>query len=46
MNSINNLIINLSSFDQDFIDDFSSNSTFNKLVGGSTSGDSTLYEIL
>ncbi len=46
MNSINNLIINLSSFDQDFIDDFSSNSTFNILVGESTSSDFTLYEIL
>jgi len=46
MNSINNLIINLSSFDQDFIDDFSSNSTFYKLGGGSLSGVITLYEIL
>ena len=46
MNSINNLIINLSSFDLDFFDDFSSNSSIYKLGGGSLNGVITLYEIL
>ncbi len=45
-NTIENLIINLSYYTQDFIDDFSSNSSFNTLVGGLTNGEFSLYQIL
>ena len=45
-NTIANLIINLSYYTQDFIDDFSSNSSFNTLVGGLTNGEFSLYQIL
>lgn len=45
-NTIENLIINLSYYDQDFIDDLSSNSSFNLLLGGLTNGEFSLYQIL
>lgn len=45
-NTVANLIINLSYYTEDFIDDVSSNSSFNILVGGLTNGDFSLYQIL
>ncbi|MFX1311083.1 MAG: hypothetical protein ACFFHD_00510 [Promethearchaeota archaeon] len=45
-NTIEILIINLLYYTQDFIDDFSSNSSFNTLVGGLTNGEFSLYQIL
>ncbi|MFX1363440.1 MAG: hypothetical protein ACFFCE_10500 [Promethearchaeota archaeon] len=45
-NSITFFIINLNLYNQDFIDDFFSNSSFNKLIGSQKISDFSLYGVI